>query len=259
MQTTRTTRFLWLTAILILSLACSIQTGSTPPPPASPPTAMPQPTLPPPPIVIPFTDTPAFTDTPVPTPTPEGPKIVDDDFSTDTGRFQCKYCKVQDGVLNIGPYPSVDSFEGFLALCGDCGSVASYTMSVDTWYVEGPSDRGFGLVLRHKEDGSYIDLEVTTWQVYGVWKYDPTFNTGWQGWEGITDGWVGGGLKPGRAVNHIEVTVQSGAGRSTLTIKINGGNTRIVEIPSGSGRVGLIVGMHSIGAGFDNFHFEPLP
>jgi hypothetical protein len=207
-----------------------------------------------PPTVPPPTNTPEPpTATPLPTATntPAGPIVVDDDFSSDTGRFKCDYCKVENGAFFVGPWPVADTFDAYFALCEECGVVSSFKMSVDAWYVEGASDRGFGLMLRHMDDKSFIDIEITTWQVYGIWHFDP--NNGWD--TGYPYSWVKGGLKPGRATNHIEVTMDGAKG--SLSISINGVH-RLSDVPPGRGQVGLVVGMHSLGVAFDNFHFEEI-
>jgi hypothetical protein len=249
MKSPRSIRLLWLIVILILSLSCSIDMGTTPTaaPIVIPPTAMLQRTAIPP--------TPIPTDTPVPTPVPtKGPTIIDDDFSTDTGRFKCDNCVIEDGSLIIGPFPMVDSYQPFMTICSDCGSVTNYKMSVDTWYIVGNSSFGFGFVLRDSEKDEDLYLAVTTWQVYNVFSYDPTVGGGW-GWKTILGNWNKGSMTAGRGINHVEVLMQN----SQLSITINDTLNRLVDLPSGSGQVGLYVSMFEVGAGFDNFHFEELP
>jgi len=255
-------RFLYFT--LFLSLLLTACGGSAPAeqqpaetaPPATdtpvPPTSTPLPTA---------TDTPVPTDTAVPTITPTtGPIIIDDDFSADNGLFKCDFCKVSDGALLMGPYPTELKGNPYYTICSACGTATNYKMSVDTWFVDGASDRGFGLLLR-ENDGNLIDLEVSTWQVYGVWTYNPSLatTTEFKGWGAITDGWVEGWLKPGRAVNHVDVIMKTEGGQMTLTVTINDKGGRALNVESGSGNVGLLVGMHSLGVAFDNFHFEELP
>jgi hypothetical protein len=255
-------RFLYFSLFLaLLTVACG---GTAPaakpvdtalPPPPATDTIVP--TIPPPTA----TNTPTPTDTAVPTITPTtGPIIIDDDFSTDNGLFKCDFCKVSDGALLMGPYPIELKGNPYFAICSKCGTATNYKMSVDTWYIEGASDRGFGLLLR-ENDGKLIDLEVSTWQVYGVWTYDPTIATTSpsKGWGAITDGWVEGWLKPGRAVNHVDVLVKTENNQMTVTVTINNKGGRTLKIDSGSGNVGILVGMHSLGVAFDNFHFEELP
>lgn len=206
------------------------------------------------------TETPAPTNTPEPTPTPAGPVIISDDFSSDTGRFKCDECKIVDGVLRMGPFPAMDSVNGYYAICSDCPEVASYKMSVDATFDDGASDRGFGLVLR-ENDGSFIDLEILTWQYYGVWHFDAQVGNTWRAWDKAytSGGFIPGNLRAGRGTNKIEVIMTSASSGSSLRILFNGKGARTLELPGGSGRVGLIVGMHSLGVVFDNFYFEELP
>lgn len=212
-------------------------------PPTDVPTNTPSPT---PTATLPPTSTPTITPTP-------GPIVADDDFSTDTGRFKCDVCEVKNGEFFVGPYPAQDTFAAYYALCNDCGVPTNYKMSFDARFVSGASDRGFGAILR-ENDGSFIDLEITTWLLYGVWHYNAALSKSAWAWdEYYTDGWIQGGLKAGTLTNHIEITLVDGQ----LTVNMNGRN-KLLQIPTGSGRVGLMVGMHSLGVAFDNFHFEEL-
>ncbi len=253
MQIRKFTRLPWLVVLFVLILSCSI--GPT----AAQPTAAPviQPTAAPPtvapPTAVPPTSVPP-TDTPVPTITPTpGPVVVDDDFSTDAGRFKCDKCVINGGELTIGSFPMVDSYEPFAALCSDCGTVSNYKMSADIWYVEGNSNFGYGLVLRDDQKEN-IYLAISSWLVYNVFSFDPSAGGGW-GWETLIGNWTKGGLVAGRGINSVEVLMQD----SALSITINGNFSRIVDLPSGSGQVGLYVSNWETGAGFDNFHFEELP
>lgn len=225
---------------------------------ASPPTATPvPPTDTPTSTPVPPTETPVPTDTPLPTPT-QGPIVVDDDFSTDSGRFKCEGCSVKDGALVVGPFPMVDSYAPTIVLCNDCGEAESYKMSVDTWYIEGNSNAGFGLTLRNVERKYAILLGVSSWQLYNVLAFDKTVEGG-RGWFTYIGTWTKGGLKAGRGVNHIDVLVESKPGKSVLTLTINDDYTRTVDLDDGIGKVGLFVGKWEIGAAFDNFHYEELP
>ena len=201
--------------------------------------------------------------TPTSAPKPTSPRfstgIISDDFSSDAGRFKCDKCEIKDGALFMGPYPSSDSVKAYYAICADCPVVTDYKMSVDATFAEGASDRGFGLLLR-ENDGSFIDLEIATWQVYGVWHFDATQGDSTRAWDKayLSGGWAKGGVKAGRLTNHIEVTMKSTASGSTLYINMNNRSARTVILPSGQGRVGLILGMHSLGVSFDNFTFEEI-
>jgi hypothetical protein len=253
MQNRKSTNLLWLAIIFCLTLSCSIGPAAVQPttapviqPTAVPPTAAPPTAVPP--TAVPPSDTPVPTITPTP-----GPVIVDDDFSTDTGRFKCDKCVVSGGELTIGPFPLVDSYKPFSALCSDCGTVTNYKMSADIWYVEGNSNFGYGLVLRDNNKEN-IYLAVSSWLVYNVFSFDPSAGGG-AGWKTLIGNWTKGGLVAGRGINSVEVVMQD----STLSITINGKLNRNIDLPSGSGQVGLYVSNWETGAGFDNFHFEELP
>jgi hypothetical protein len=234
-----------LAATMVAATAAAIPPATNTPVPA--PTETP---IPPSPTIAP-------TSAPSLTPTPAGPVIITDDFSSDKGRFKCDKCEIKDGALYMGPYPSTDSYNAYMAFCADCPVVTDYKMSVDATFAEGASDRGFGLLLR-ENDGNFFDLEIATWQVYAVWHFDSKkgVNDAWKPYTG--NGWVQGGLKAGRQTNHIEVTMKSTESGSTLYIVMNNRSKRTVELPSGKGRVGLLVGMHSLGVTFDNFYFEEI-
>jgi hypothetical protein len=248
MKYARITR--WFVLIVLLTLVAGCGTGpSTPTATPVPPTDTPEPTA------VPPTETPVPTDTPMPTPT-KGPIIIDDDFSTDTGRFKCEGCSVQDGALIVGAFPVADTYAPYVVLCDDCGSATDYKMSVDTWYIEGNSNAGFGLVVRNGRQ--YIVLAaVSSWQLYNVLAYDRTVGGG-AGWLTYIGPWAKGGLKAGRGVNHLDILMKSGSGKSIMTLTINDDFSRSVDLASGSGEVGVFVGKWEIGAAFDNFHYEEL-
>lgn len=200
------------------------------------------------------TPLPTATLSPTPTVTP-GPLVIRDDFSSDTGRWtECGVCKIENGTLQMGPYPVSDKGEGYIAICSDCGTVQDFKMGVDATFKDGYTDRGFGLVLR-EIDGSYADVEITTWQVYGAWVYDKPKHT----WGSLLGGdpWkLSGSLYPSYGTNRLEVEVKSQGGKSALSIYINGQSVKTGEMPAISGRVGLIVGLHTLAVTFDNFYFE---
>jgi hypothetical protein len=213
------------------------------------------------------TATPTVTSTSTPPPTltaTPGPLVIDDDFSTLHSRWQgCDICAIKDGGLVFGPHPSSDSAKGYFTLCDDCGNVHEYKMSVDATFVSGVSDRGFGFILR-EADGKFIDLEITTWQLYGVWFYDPQGGDAWNAWTSLlSKSYLPTGyLNPGVIKNNIEVQMiasDTNEEKDLVKISFNGTLLNTIEIPKGSGRVGLGVGLHSIGVAFDNFHFESMP
>jgi outer membrane murein-binding lipoprotein Lpp len=191
--------------------------------------------------------------TPTPTVTP-GPIIIQDDFSTDNGRWvDCGQCKIENGGLHMGPYPISNDGGGYIAICNDCGQPGNYKMGVDATFVDGYTDRGFGLVLR-EQNGSYLDVEITTWQYYGAWIFD---NDKKQWGAFFTDGWKPtGSLNPSAQTNRLETELVSKDGKDTITIRINGDVVSTITSDTFSGRVGLVVGLHSLGVIFDNFYFE---
>ena len=199
----------------------------------------------------PPTSTPTLPPTPTSTP---GPTIIQDDFSADTGRWsECSQCKIENGALQMGPYPIATDGGGYLAICKDCGKPQDYKMGVDATFIDGYTDRGFGLLLR-EDRGTYIDLEITTWQVYGSW----FFNSEKKSWGSLlTNGWQPtGSLYPGTGTNRVEAEIASSGGKSNISIKINGQLINTTTMPAVTGRVGLVVGLHSLGVRFDNFYFE---
>lgn len=205
------------------------------------------------------TDTPRPTATLSPTPTiTPGPVVIRDDFSSDVGRWiECGMCRIEDGALHMGPYPISETGEGYLAICSDCGIVQHYKIGVDATFKDGYTDRGFGLVLM-EENGSYADVEITTWQVYGAWVYRKPTNS----WGNLLSGdpWkLSGSLYPSYGTNRLEVEVAPQAEKSKLSIYVNGQLVNSAEMPAISGRVGLMVGLHSLGVVFDNFYFEGEP
>jgi len=205
------------------------------------------------------TDTPIPTETPIPTATvTPGPIVIQDDFSMDTGRWtECGQCKIENGALKMGPYPTSNDGGGYLAICSDCGVVQDFKMGVDATFIDGYTDRGYGLLLR-EVNGDYVDVEITTWQVYGAWTFDTTRNI----WGTILSGdpWkLSGALYPSYGTNRVEVEVTSSGGTSTVYIRINDQLVNTGTMPAVSGRVGLVVGLHSLGVSFDNFYFEGMP
>ena len=202
------------------------------------------------------TPTPTVTPLPSPTQTP-GPLIIQDDFSANTGRWiECGQCVIEGGVMKMGPYPISTDGGGYLAICQDCGVAQDYKMGIDATFLDGYTDRGFGLVLREL-DGNYVDIEITTWQVYGVWGFDRGKNS----WGSLLkNGWEPTGyLRPSLLTNRLETEISSSGGTSTINIYINGQLVNTTTMPSVSGRVGLVVGLHSLGVSFDNFYFEGYP
>jgi hypothetical protein len=198
------------------------------------------------------------TETSIPTMTPtSGPIFVTDDFSADTGIWSgCEQCEWKDGLLIMGPYPASNYADAYYAICEPCGMTSNYRMAVDATFFEGASDRGFGFLV-YLTDDHYITFELATWQVAGLFKYEPVQGT----WSELIPWQWKGYINPGRQMNRIEIIVRDSQsiGKSDITIKIN---DKVLAVYSGIGieptMVGLEVGWHSIGIAFDNFEFEPL-
>jgi hypothetical protein len=218
-------------------------------------------TLVPPPVAteIPPTETELPpTDTLVPAITPtSGPIYVTDDFSSDTGIWSgCDECEWKGGALIMGPYPASNRADAYYTICEPCGVTSNYRMAVDATFYEGASDRGFGFLV-YLADDYYVTFELATWQVAGLFKYEP----GTMAWSELIPWQWKGFINPGRQTNRIEIIVQDSQsiGKSDITIKING---KVLALYSGIGIeptvVGLEVGWHSIGIAFDNFEFEEL-
>jgi hypothetical protein len=196
--------------------------------------------------------TPAATPTRLPSPTP-GPLVITDDFAGRSPLWpDCGVCEWSQGELVMGPYPvSSSHLSGYLALCAGCGAVQDYSLGVDGRFLNGYTDRGYGLVLWYDDaTGSYIDLEITTWQVYGVWVYDGQTQT----WSSLTRGWLySPALYPSYGANRVDVSVHDG----TAEIRLNDVSVVVVEgMPASPGRVGLMVALHAMQVAFDNFRLE---
>ena len=87
------------------------------------------------------------TATPTETPTP-GPVALFDDFSQDNRIWlDCEECSIQNGMLHMGPYTAEGALLQHNAICGPCGFVTHYRMAVDVGFVDGQSDRGYGLLI----------------------------------------------------------------------------------------------------------------
>lgn len=130
---------------------------------------------------------------------------------------------------------------------------------MDVTFAEGYGDRGFGLLI-YQTDNDRMDLEITTFQTSLIWKYDKNSKL-WTRMRTSPDLFLNWSVKPGTTTNRLEVDAKPNwtAGITDYYIKINGKTSIILYgQPSTSGKVGLVVGWHTIGVTFDNFEYEEL-
>lgn len=207
-----------------------------------------------PPPTTTFTPTSTHAPTQTHTPTvPPRPIHFQDDFSHDTGSWiACGKCEWENGALYMGPYPASEAYVQQITYCLDCGLVTNYKISVDATYEEGPSERGYGLILR-ETDEYLMTCEITPWQTVDVWKYEFLKNE----WTWVNGKWTGA-VNTGRMSNHIEVEVtSSGTGKSQISVTVNGRTVLVLwNQPADQSPVGLTLYGHALQVYFDNFEFE---
>ena len=259
---------LWVVFILSMLTACNLQSAPviggffpTDTPTATltfTPTLTPTSTLTETPILTP---SPIPTDTPMITPTP-GPVSFFDNFSSpdSISNYSCDKCIVKDGGLSFGPFePENNLGEQFrVIVCEVCGAHKYYRVSVDATYVDGPTDRFFGLVALVKGNERNLDravyLGISTWQIYVMRDYN--YKTGILN-ELSSD--ASGYLFPGRNTNHIVIEVKPSArdGFVDAYFTINGGLLYILYLqPEEETLAGMGMSFHSMTVSFDNFQYE---
>jgi hypothetical protein len=210
-----------------------------------------------------LTPSPMPTDTPTVTPTP-GPVTYFNDFSESgsIGDFSCARCVVKDGVLQFGPFePENNLGEQFSAIvCEECGAHPYYRVSVDATYVEGPTDRFFGIIALIEKDGNRLDrlvyLGVSTWQIYTIRDYNYK-----GGLLNELNSNLTGYLFPGTNTNHILIEVKPSArpGFTDVYFTINGGLLYVLYLqPAEDTFAGLGMSFHSMTVSFDNFSYEEM-
>ncbi|RPI34726.1 MAG: hypothetical protein EHM70_01960, partial [Chloroflexota bacterium] len=193
------------------------------------------------------TATPTATNTPEPTatstitPTP-GPIVFTDDFSEDKGYWEeCNVCEWKHEALYVGPYQPSDTTEAYVTYYKECGTPEFYKMSVDVTYIEGPTDRGYGIVIR--DTGDYmIEFLISTWQITWVSKYDYHLEA-WDMLNNTASQIFSGLINPGNSTNRIGVEVRpSGNGQSDYFIRINNKTYYVLYgQPTEAGRVGISI------------------
>lgn len=226
----------------------------TPIPPTEtpvPPTATITPTLPP-------TETPTIT----PTATPEGPLVFSDDFSDPNSKNWkgCRSCKFQDGTLLMGPYAARGS--GYdqtdVAFCVACGKKTYFRMAVDVTFVEGQTDRLYGLMVGEGKTYQTV-LGISPLQFALLARYDYT-KQDWKVINASTENVFNSLVKPGKLTNRLEIILEpAGPGQADMKMILNGIVSFVAyKIAVEPAEVGLYMDWHSMGVAYDNFEFEEL-
>lgn len=215
------------------------------------------------------TETPTLTPSPLPsntptiTPTP-GPLSYFEDFSQTSalGHFSCEKCRIDGGRLLFGPFePENNLGEQFrIVLCETCGAHTYYRLSVDVSYVDGPTDRFYGITglidATSTELNRVIYLGASTWQVYTIRDYDykesilKELNTNATGY-----------LNPSTASNHLELEIKPSAQPNLVDVyfRINGAVMYVLySQPTVPTQAGLGMSFHSMTVAYDNFEYEEL-
>jgi hypothetical protein len=213
------------------------------------------------------TETPTLTPTPPPTGTPTitptpGPVTVSEDFAAWDSRdwSLCENCSLRDGALSFGPFePKNNMGEQFnLIVCEVCGEHVLYRVSVDTTYLDGPTDRFFGIIGYVFVDQAnnlerVLYLGTSTWQVYVVRDYDYK-----NGVLKELDADLSPGL-PGRGTNRVTIEVKPSAQPNLVDVYFSINKTVLYVLysqPALPSKAGLGMSFHSMTVLFDNFEYE---
>lgn len=253
--------------------APTVTTTATPTPiPTDTSTASPTPTPIPTSTATPtITSTPTETLTPTPPPTPTdtstptatpGPLTFHDDFSQKiAGAWSdCKGCEWKDGKLYMGPYePSGDSDQYHYIICEACGKAKFYRVSVDATFVSGYADRLFGLMTTFTDDGSFMEMGISTFQFCFI-GYHNHVTGEWFLWNPVVKQILNKMVNPGYLTNHLEVIAKpSQGGGSDYYINLNGRTSFLIySKPAVNAKVGLILDFHNISIAYDNFEYEEI-
>ena len=215
------------------------------------------------------TETPTLTpsllpsNTPTITPTP-GPFSYYEDFSqaNSIGHFSCEKCKIDDGRLLFGPFePENNLGEQFsIVWCETCGAHTYYRLSVDVSYMDGPTDRFYGIVGLIDATSTTLNrvlyLGASTWQVYTVRDYDYEESTLKElAYDAV------GYLNPGTASNHLEIEIKPSVQPDLVDVyfRINGAVMYVLySQPAVPTQAGLGMSFHSMTVAYDNFTYEEI-
>lgn len=215
------------------------------------------------------TETPTQTPSPVPsntptiTPTP-GPFTYAEDFSSSRSldNFICDRCKIENGQLVFGPFdPENNLGEQFnFVICDLCGKHTYYRISVDATYLEGPTDRFFGLTALIDATPSRLNrviyLGTSTWQIYVIRDYDYK-----NGILNELNSNLSGYINPGVYTNRLMIEVKPSTQPDLVDVyfTINGGILYVFySQPAVPTLAGLGMSFHSMTVAFDNFLFEEI-
>jgi len=210
-----------------------------------------------------LTPSPLPSDTPTITPTP-GPFSYFEDFSKDNamGHFSCEKCNVDGGRLLFGPFePENNLGEQFrIVWCESCGAHTYYRLSVDVSYVDGPTDRFYGIVGLIDATSTTLNraiyLGASTWQVYTIRDYDYNDSMLKELNSNIT-----GYLNPSTASNHLEIEVKPSVQPNLVDVffRINSGVMYVLySQPAVPTQAGLGMSFHSMTVAYDNFLYEEI-
>lgn len=199
----------------------------------------------------PPTEAPTVVPTPNPTNTP-GPLSLTDDFSSDSGYWDCTECTLEGGRLHFGPFDVSGAYIQHYVICEACGMVTSYRMAADVTFGGGPSERGYGFLVRGREE-RLLTYEITPWQDLDFWKFEFATNR----WNWI-NGIFAGAVRTGNQTNRMEVRVTVAAsGGTDFALSVNGRTPLVIfNQPAEPGIVGLTLFGHAVDIWFDNFEFE---
>lgn len=147
-----------------------------------------------------------------------------------------------------------------MILCEICGKHTYYRVSVDVTYVDGPTDRFYGIVGLVDADASklkrVIYFGVSTWQVYAIRDYDYG-----KGILNELQSNLSGYINPTTATNHIVIEVKPSATPNFVDVyfTVNNGLLYVLYLqPATPTRAGLGMSFHSMTVAYDNFTYEEI-
>ena len=228
------------------------------------------------PPTAPALPTAADTAEPTETGAPTGASVFED-FATDDGKFETwDGAQVTDGEFYLGQFTdcgdlAADAPFGCLSTCLACGVASDYEMTVDVRYVDGISERTYGLVLQFNDvngngivdsEDFYVEFQISAFTAYYIqtvqvrthFAGDPVGAASWlQLWYVAKDF-----TNSGYGTNTLDA-IASKSGTS-FDLYVNGNYLKTVTIPDtdhSEGRVGVSLSGRRVQVAFDNFNFTP--